>query len=145
MVRAKYKEDDKQIPIGFGKEDVYILALQKSNRYNKWLDKRFSENYFGKYVFITFDQLNDPKYADTKKYRYIFDETEKLVTSGKTTFASQTASGSMASTDVFASFLLTDRATGIVYKSRAQSAGISQLMQQYLIKLEQIRSRNSSN
>jgi hypothetical protein len=138
IVRSTINEDDKQIPIGFGKEDVTILAVRKMGRYDKWLEERFSENYNGKYVIIDPKELANTKYSDTKKYRYIFDETE---TTKFNRVTATSTSSSMA--DTYISFSLTDRSTGTVYKTRTMYAAPTALMRDYLIALERVRQRNS--
>jgi hypothetical protein len=137
MVRAKYKEDDKQIPLGFGKEDVTLLVLRKSIRYNRWLEERFPENYFGKYVIINAGELQSSKYADVKKYRYIFDETEFT---NRRVSANGNPAGEM---ETYVSFTLKDRSTGKLYQSRKVYASPNALMKQYLIALENVRKKNA--
>jgi hypothetical protein len=132
-VEKRIKENDKQIPIGFGKEDTYLLVLQKNRRYNKWLDKRFPENYFGKYEVIAPDQISDSKYADKDKYRYTFD----FEYGADPDFYRMVATGTMVS------FVLFDRVTGKFYKSAFAGQDVSDYMKDYLIRLEQIRKKNS--
>ena len=138
IVRSTIKEDDKQIPVGFGKEDVTILAVKKTNRYNKWLEERFPENHKGDYIIIDPRELTDTKYADTKKYRYIFDETE---TQGIR--IERTTTGTMNMADTFVSFSLTDRSTGTLSKTRSMNAAPTALMRDYLKVLEKVRQRNA--
>jgi hypothetical protein len=137
IVRSTIKEDDKQIPIGFGKEDVTILALRKTGRYNKWLEERFSENYNGNYIIVDPRELTNTKYSNTKKYRYTFDGTETTKSSGVAPI--NTGSG-MADTRI--SFSLTDRSTGTVYKTSSMYAAATALIRDYLIVLERVRQRN---
>jgi hypothetical protein len=136
IVRASIKEDNKQIPIGFGKEDITILAVRKSNRYNKWLEERFSENYFGQYVIIDADELHHAKYQDIKKYRYIFDEAK---------VTRRDMSGSTGVTDTYVSFSIKDRSTGKVYKTRKIYGAPTAIMRDYLIVLEKVIRRNREN
>ncbi len=135
MVRSSIKEDDKQIPVGFGKEDVTILAVQQNERYNKWLEKRFPENYFGKFVIISAADLSSTKYKDTKKYRYIFKEAEveRRDLSNMKNFQ----------TDTYVSYSLTDRSTGTVYKTKNVYGAPTALMRDYLMVLEKVRQKNS--
>ena len=134
-MRSGIKEDDKHIPMGFGKEDVTILAVRKNSRYNKWLEKRFANNYGGKYVIIDESEVNNAKYQDTKIYRYIFDQTETSYLNAKT--------GINDGMNVAVSYSLKDRSTGKLYQIRPVSGAPTAVMREYLTKLEMIRKNNA--
>jgi len=136
VMKSSIKEDGKQIPPEFGKEDVTILVIRKGKRsYDKYLEKNFQENYFGKYVIIDEMEVNHKQYQDKKKYRYIFDEdkhTENRGMGRSTDFGQST----------YAMFALTDRITGDVYKTKHGTGAFSAWMKAYVQALEKARQKN---
>ena len=135
MVRSSIQENDKHIPIGFGNEDVTILAVKKDAAYNRWLKKSFAKNYSGKYIITDASELTSLKYQNTGTYRYVLDESEKNHPNLKTGIHD----GMSPST----SFSLTDRSTGKIYKTRYVNGPANAVMREYLTKLETIRKRNA--
>ena len=138
-IQSSIQEDDKQIPKNFGREDVVILAVKAGNFLTKIYEKRFPENYFGKYVLIEKDELKSAKYSDVSKYRYLLVFNSRLDKSNPN-------SGAMtgAGVDVSASAGLMDRATQRVYQTKLFPVGISNLLKDYLVVLEQVRRKNSN-
>ncbi len=61
------------IPPDLGKDDTYVVCvLEERESRDQYLKKYFKENYKGKYVFATMDEINSEKYGDVDVYRYAF-------------------------------------------------------------------------
>ena len=137
MVKSSIKDDNKQIPPNFGKEDVTILVIRKGKRsYDKYLEKNFEENYFGKYVIIEAGDVNNKRYENKKKYRYIFDEDKhsQYIGSGRS---------SDYGLSTYAMFSLQDRITGEVYKTKHGTGAFASWMKAYIQALERTRQKNA--
>ena len=133
VMKSSIKEDGEQIPPDFGKEDVTILVIQKGKRsYDKYLERNFKENYFGKYVIVDEVEANHTKYQDKRTYRYIFDEDKHTVIDGR---------GSIGS---YAKFSLTDRLTGEIYKTKRGTGAFAAWMEAYVQALEKARQKNKT-
>ena len=69
-------------PEGFN-DTSKILLIQKrvsgmsKGKWNQYLEKSFKENYSGKFVMVTPDEIaTDPKYSDSATYRFVLrDQT----------------------------------------------------------------------
>ena len=134
VFKSIIKEDGKQIPIGFGKENVTILAIKHKRNYNKYLEKNFTSSYSGKYIFVTEEEAKT-NYPDVNEYRYTFDEQMNYNTS----FNAQGKPLTLAA----GTFILHDRKTGQQYSLKLESGLWSKLMRMYLEKLEETRQKNS--
>jgi hypothetical protein len=73
-------------------------------------------------------------YKDTKKYRYIFKEEKhtEYVGSGPNAYGSNT----------FAKFLIEDRITGKIYRTKHGTGAFSKWMRVYIQALEKTRQKN---
>lgn len=140
-LKGSIKEDDKQIPVGFGKEEVTILVLRKGVRsYDKYLERNFEKYYTGNYEIIDRTEIDNKQYSNKNKYRYIFSE-EKHVDYGNP--ARRTSIGEPAT--IYAMFGLLDRVTGKVYKTKHGTGAFAQWMKVYIQKLEKTRLKNMQN
>jgi len=73
--RQEFTEENNAIPPEFGSDDktVFICILKGKNNYDKSLKKIVTENYKGKYTFITQEELKAEKYKNKEIYRYLFN------------------------------------------------------------------------
>lgn len=73
VMETTFTENEGAIPPDFGNpNEILLVVFEDSKGYNKWVEKAFKENYFGKYEFVSKSDLNSSKYSDTEKYRYYF-------------------------------------------------------------------------
>lgn len=146
IMKNTIKEDDKQIPSGFGKEDVTLLVVRKGKRsYDKYLEKNFAEYYTGKYVLLEPGEERTRPYADKKKYRYIFSEDQITQTRTKGVYQGATRMRTEVDNTTIAKFQLEDRLTGEVYRTKHGTAAFSAWMRSYIQALEKARLKNKTS
>lgn len=146
VMKNTIKEDDKQIPTGFGKEDVTLLVVRKGSRiYDKYLEKNFAENYKGKYVIVEPGEERTKRYADKKKYRYIFSEDQITQTRTKGVYQGAARVRTEVDNTTIAKFQLEDRLTGEVYRTKHGTAAYSAWMRSYIQALEKARLKNKQS
>jgi hypothetical protein len=132
LLKSSIKDDGKQIPPNFGKEDFTMLVLRKGQRsYDKYLEKNFKGNYFGSYVIIDAEELSRKQYDDKKKYRYVFSENKRNYYS--------TQGSNQGATAIFA---VTDRLTNETYKTKFGTGAFASWMKAYIQALEKTRQKN---
>jgi hypothetical protein len=135
--KSSIKEDDIQIPAGFGKEKVTLLVIRHNERsYDKYLEKHFKNHYTGGYVIISRREISSEAYQDTEKYRYIFDEEVG-------TNSSRDAKGKSESWG-FSRFYLKDRVTKKIYRTTHGVGSFGPWMKNYIKELERTRLKNKS-
>lgn len=135
VFKSSIKEDDKQIPMGFGKENTTLLVIRHNEKsYDKYLEKHFKNHYTGEYVIISAGQIAGEAYKDTEKYRYIFDE--EIGTNDV-----RDAKGKNNSWG-FSRFYLKDRVTKKIYKTKHGVGSFGPWMKNYIRKLEITRLKN---
>jgi hypothetical protein len=136
-----FKENDKTIPVGFGKEDVTILAFRKDKKYDQWLEEYLSTYYKGKYVIIDPRDETNGKYSDTYTYRYLFGLEETVTKNFRASNSFENGFENQA--NEYTSFMLKDRSTGKIYHTNHIYGAPKAIMRDYIIKLEKIRAKNS--
>ena len=146
-------DDGQQIPPGFGKKTETLLVIRKNKRsYDKYLEKNFEENYFGKYVIIDAADTVNQRYKNTDIYRYIFAEDYHMetptYTAGQRAAADQTQTerrggpGLDYTPDVYAKFQVRDRKSGTVYRTKHGTGAFAAWMKAYIQALEKARQKN---
>jgi hypothetical protein len=152
-MKATIKDDGTQIPPGFGKKNEILLVIRKNKRsYDKYLEKNFEENYFGKYIIIDAADTLNSKYKNTDTYRYIFAEDYHMETPTYTAGQQQEATqrqmerrggpGLDYTPDVYAKFQVTDRKSGVIYRTKHGTGAFSAWMKAYIQALENARKKN---
>lgn len=137
VFKSSIKEDDKQIPVGFGKEKTTLLVIRHNVKsYDKYLEKHFKNNYTGEYVIVTAREISGETYKDTEKYRYIFDE--EIGTNSVRDAKGQNNSWG------FSRFYLKDRVTKKIYKTTHGVGSFGPWMKNYIKKLEATRLKNEA-
>jgi hypothetical protein len=135
-MKTTIRDDGKQIPPGFGKEESTLLVIRKGKRsYDKYLEKNFEEAYFGKYEIVEASSVDSKKYSDKKKYRYVFDEDKHTV---------NRSAGSIPDNSTYAMFGVTDRVSGETYKTKHGTGAFSKWMKVYIQALEKARTGGKS-
>ncbi len=135
-MKTTIRDDGKQIPPHFGKEEATLLVIRKGKRsYDKYLEKNFADNYFGKYEIVEEAFVSNKKYSDKKKYRYVFDEDKHTV---------NRSAGSIPNSSTYAMFGVTDRLSGETYKTKHGTGAFSKWMKVYIQALEKARTNNKS-
>ena len=133
--KSTIKDNGKQIPPNFGLEKTIILLMEKgSSGYNSHLEENWDKYYTGKYEIVTKETLNNKKYADTKKYKYIFDYDIRVTRGNDGSGRQQTYEGY--------SFFLIDREDNKKFGSFLDSQAWNKLMKAYIMKLEEVRLKN---
>ena len=138
IMRSYIKEDDSQIPIGFGKEKYTIVVLKHSKSYNKKVEKRFKKFYTGDYIMAGKEELNT-RYNDSAKYRYILDNSKYYVSTSMPGALPQDRTPGAVSV----SFVLKDRVTGETFGADVSSGMYTKVLKAYLQKLEKVRKKNA--
>lgn len=137
VFKSSIKEDDKQIPMGFGKEKTTLLVIRHHVKsYDKYLEKHFKNHYTGEYVIISARELSGEAYKDTEKYRYFFDE-EFGTNNVKDAKGMNNSWG-------FSRFYLKDRVTQKIYITTHGVGSFGPWMKNYIKKLEVTRLKNES-
>jgi hypothetical protein len=132
------KEDDIQIPVGFGKKEGTMLVVMKGKRrFDRYYEKNFKENYTGKYIFIGEGEDHDPQYKDVTKYPYVFGQDVSYYIRGNPTALD-------VDMTKLGSFFIYDRQTHKVYETKKGSSYWALLMKAYIQVLEESRLRNTS-
>lgn len=138
VMKTGIKDDGVQIPPNFGKEDVTLLVIRKDKRsYDKYLEKNFKENYFGKYVIVSEAEVKENQFDDKKQFRYIFSEAKQ------TDIIGHNRPGDYGQ-NTYAKFGLTDRLTGQLYQTKNGTGAFSKWMKAYIQELEKTRTKNKS-
>ena len=132
LLKSTIKEDGRQIPTNFGKSKTTILVVKHGiKRESKALDKSWAKYYKGDYIFVKSEEIKDAKYNDLTNFQYIFDDVERSFTTSDNKHLGA------------ASFYMYDRKEGRNYSLNAESGLYSTLLKAYIIKLEQVRTKNS--
>ena len=135
VYKSTIKDNGKQIPPNFGVEKTTILLMEKgSSGYNTHLEENWDKYYTGKYEVVTKETLNNKKYADLKKYKYVFDYDIRISRGSDGSGRQQTYEGY--------SFYLIDRDDNKKYGTFLDAQAWNKLMKAYIIKLEEIRLKN---
>ncbi len=120
-----------EIPPDIKSEDFTLIGVLKERKsYDKYVKKAF-ENYTGKYVLATEEEIKE-KYSDTNQYRYIMDyerETADLIVVGSP--KTQTVPGKR--------YFILDRKTNKEYKRKTWSSFYAKEMQAYLKAIEAVK------
>ena len=126
-----YTKENGTIPPDFGKteNEVLICVLHSQNAYNKYLIKNVEKNYFGKYIFVPYDDRYSTKYTDTTVYKYMFDMSEESHTSNGATIYGRT-------------FFMIDRNTHKRYGNNTTSGLWGKMIIAYMTGLEKVRLEN---
>jgi hypothetical protein len=145
-MKTSIKDDGNQIPPGFGKANETLLVIKKGKRsYDKYLEKNFEENYFGKYIIIDKPELESNKYKNLEAYKYVFDEdlNQEYITANdakRATNKGRQFKENGESIDyglhTYAKFLVQDRGTGEVYRTKHGTGAFSKWMKAYIQALE---------
>ena len=151
-MKTTIEEDGKQIPPGFGKKNEILLVIRKDKKsYDKYLEKNFSENYFGRYLIIDRAELESNKYKNTDTYRYVFDEDyhEEYKSANPAQIAANggrrvNSNGTTVDygQQMYAMFQVMDRKSGTVYKTKHGTGAFSKWMRAYIQALEKARLKN---
>lgn len=123
------------IPVGIGRGNTYVVAvLQGRESRDKYVRKYFKENYNGKYVFASIEELQTD-YADVDTYRYAFTYS-KL---DKTHIDSLANSSTLPSSNYF----IYDRKEKREYNSGFSSSMFGKVIDAYTRNMEQQRLANA--
>jgi hypothetical protein len=134
LLKSTIKEDGKQIPSNFGKLKTTILVVQHGvKRDDKNLEENWNKYYKGDFILVTEKEVKEPKYNDLTKFQYIFDDVERSFTTTENKHLGAV------------SFYLYDRKDGQNYSLNAESGLYSSLLKAYVVKLEEVRAKNSKN
>jgi hypothetical protein len=125
------------IPPEFGQDPTSVLVCIIRNRksYDKYMIKNVKKIYHGKYVFVSAEDLETPKYADRNKYRYVFDGN----TTANRSSEYSPSSGYKNSTTYSDSYFVFDRLKDEHYHARFTSSFFSALIRAYMTNLEKKR------
>lgn len=128
-------------PEFFDSDHTLICVLTGRNSRDKYMKKHIENEYTGNYVFVLREELEDPLYADTDTYRYLFDyearQSSQMVTNPRTGTMRNSFAGSSL-------YFIKDRKTQLVYTNRATSGYFSKLIQGYVIGIENRRKEKGS-
>ena len=126
----------------FSRRSFYFLEDRKS--YDKWVEKAFENNYFGKYELVKKEDLKQSKYNDIQKYRYYFTFEKGTEYTIKTT--SQDVGFKNPNTKSYTSnykrYYIFDRLNEKKYSSGAEFSYFSTAMEVYARNLEAKRNKN---
>jgi hypothetical protein len=133
------KDDGEQLPPEIGKSNTTLLVAKHKRGYDKVLDKEFKKYYTGDYLLIDAKEINDPKFQDIKKYRYLFDGYQSTSTftdySKSNGFSNYTATGQ--------GYSVFDRSENKKYASKIESGLWKKMMRVYVQKLNQVYEKNA--
>lgn len=131
------------IPLEFGKKGQVLLINSSNSYFTKRRQEVLSENYKGEYEFVDIfnvdaeDEkqnqaliMNNPKYKDADKYRYIFSVNTETLGFFKNDDGRSTA---------YAQITVYDRVEKKVYQSKKSSVNYLNFSKEYLKKLDQQR------
>lgn len=137
QILAEIDQDKSSIPPDIGKDDTYVLVvLAGRNSHDNYLRKPFRNRYLGKYEFISGNELNSGKYADSLLYRYVF--------LGNTSIGTASRMHGGGSTMVHHhSYWIKDRVTGITHNPHIYSSYFGAYIKAYVINLEKARLKNN--
>lgn len=131
--KDEFTEENEAIPPSFGNENtVLVCVLRGRKSYDKYLMKG-AENYTGKKVFITREELESEKYADTAIYRFVFDYSDGTT---KTTTTTYSTGSDLSSTTTMKRFYVEDRAENKIYQSGAEYTNFGKAIAAYMENLE---------
>ena len=152
-MKTTIDDDGKQIPPGFGKKNETLLVIMKGKRsYDKYLEKNFEQNYFGKYIIIDKAELISAKFKNTDTYRYVFEEDyhqetpeysgSQIAAANKRALERGGGPGVDYTPNIYAKFQVTDRKSGIIYRTKHGTGAFSAWMKAYIQALEKARQKN---
>lgn len=144
-MESEFTVENDAIPPDYGKQnEVLLVVLEERKSYDKWLEKGFSNSYFGNYEFVTKEDLKSSKYSDTEKYRYFF--TYEKGTEYSTKYTSQDLGFKGSTTKTYTSnfkrYLVFDRLNDKKYSSGAEFSYFGKAIEVYAKKLEEKRNKN---
>lgn len=131
IIRSYIRKDKNNTPADYGNSTVLVIKHKK--KYTKNLESAFVKNYKGEYLLI--DLKDTSQYADTDKYRYIFDNNVEINRGSG-------AIGSGTPTTSSMSFYLVDRKTKARYSTEISSGAYTVVLNAYVKKLEDTRLKN---
>lgn len=152
-MKSTIQDDGKQIPPGFGKKTETLLVIRKNKKsYDKYLEKNFEENYFGKYMIIDAADTLNRFYKNTDVYRYIFDQDHhvdipkysgtQIAAANKHDMETKSGPSLNYVPDLSDQFQVMDRKSGVIYKTKKASGSWSWWMKSYIQALEKARQKN---
>lgn len=124
IANDEYSLKNKAIPPEFGFKNTILLCVKYDKKYNRILEKEFSENYNGQYLLLDRDSINSSSYLDTYKYRYMFDHSYGGINNKKCLY-------------------IYDRQKDKFYKSGGCFKVYDNAMEAYVKNLEEVRLKNN--
>ncbi len=126
--------------------------MEGKRSYDKYLEKNFEENYFGKYIIITKAELESAKYKNTDTYRYVFEEDyhqdtpkpsgSQIAEANKRATERGGGAGVDYTPDVYAKFQVSDRKSGTIYRTKHGTGAFAKWMKAYIQALEKAGQKN---
>lgn len=129
------------LPADFGADENSILMciLVDRNSRDKYMKKQITNEYHGKYEFVSISDIKSPKYNDKDIYRYLLDYNSSTVS--QTTYNTSTNGSSTVSAGT-SNYYLLDRKTNKEYNNNLAGSFFSKAIQAYAINLELVRLKN---
>lgn len=120
------------IPPNFGKDNsTLVCLLYGKKKYDKAMQKRVSQEYHGKFVFV-YEEDFDPKKYDPEEYRYVFNLE-------LTSYTYYDSFNNSTGRRILASYFIIDRVEKRKSYCTMLTSSFSKLIQAYMINLEKQR------
>lgn len=131
--------EKKALPADFGSDSQCILMciLKDRSSRDKYMEKQITNEYHGKYEFISESDLGSAKFKNKDIYRFLLDYK------GSSTTSTYMSGGSLRTSNIPTSnYYLLDRKSNKEYNSNFKSGRFSKSIQAYAINLEIVRLKN---
>lgn len=144
----KYASVEKgAIPANFAENNETVLFVMSGKKsYDKYLKSNIKKAYQGSYELVSKSDLKSDKYANTKKYRYIFDfekESYSYHSNNQVIHGQSALTGMNNATGQIRRFSITDRVDDEVYVMSMTSGFWSKLQRVYFQNMEKVRAKNN--
>ena len=142
--KRSIKEDDIQVPVGFGKKEGTLLVVMTGKKgFDRWYKRNFLENYKGKYMLLDKGEDHDPQYKDVKTYPYVLGQ-DMIMNIRQEHVQYGNGLGSTENTHSLTErFFIMDRQTKVIYSTKKKIAVSNKGMRAYVQALEEIRAKNA--
>ena len=138
---SSFTAEKKAMPTDFGVDEncILICILQGRESRDYYMRKQITNEYHGKYIFVTMTELESSSYADKNIYRYLLDYNHSTVS--QTTYNTQTHRTSTM-TAGSSNYYILDRKENKEYNNKRSGSAFSKIIRAYAINLEIVRLKN---
>jgi hypothetical protein len=132
------------LPADFGADEncILICVLQDRNSRDYYMKKQITNEYHGKYEFVSESDLTSSKYNDKNIYKYLLDYHHSTVT--QSTYNTTTHRTSTLTSGI-SNYYLLDRKENKEYNNKRSGSAFSKIIRAYAINLELVRLKNKKS